>query len=142
MGEEKGREGSEAKRVVDTGGGAYFEGDVEVTGGDVVGRDQYKSGLSAAELQQLFEPIYEQIATRPDTSPDDKADLTADVRDIEEEVAKGDGADEAFLAQRLRNIGRMAPDILDVVVAALANPAAGFATVVKKVAERAKAKPD
>jgi hypothetical protein len=39
-------------------------------------------------------------------------------------------------AGRLRNIQRMAPDILDVVLAALSNPAAGFASVVKKVAQR------
>jgi hypothetical protein len=46
--------------------------------------------------------------------------------------------DEGFLARRFRNIARMAPDVLDVVVATLGNPLAGLGVAVKKIAEKAK----
>ena len=124
---------------VHTGGGAYIGGSVKVEGGDFVGRDQYKTtGLSAAEVARLFEQLYAAIESRPDTSPTDKADLKAEVQELQAEVAKGDEADEDFLARRLRNIQRMAPDILEVALATLANPAVGFGLAVKKVAQRMK----
>ena len=44
--------------------------------------------------------------------------------------------DEGFLSRRLRNIARMAPDVLDVVVATLANPLAGLGVAAKKLAEK------
>jgi hypothetical protein len=127
------------KRIIKTGGGAYVEGNVDTGGGDFVGRDQVNTaGLSAEEVAALFERMYATIEARPNTSPEDKADLKAEVQEIEVEVKKGDEADETFLARRLRNLKRMAPDILDVVVATLANPAAGFSAVVNKVAQRLK----
>jgi hypothetical protein len=58
---------------------------------------------------------------------------------VTEAVEKKKKVDESFLARRFRNVARMAPDILDVVVAALANPLAGMGVAVKKIAEKAKA---
>ena len=58
------------------------------------------------------------------------------VEEIAAEDQKGEDADESFIARRLRNIQRIAPDILDVVMATIANPAAGFGMVAKKVAEK------
>ena len=40
--------------------------------------------------------------------------------------------------KRFCNIARMAPDVLDVIVATLGNPLAGLGVAVKKIAERAK----
>ncbi len=124
-------------RTINTGGGAYIEGSVTTGGGDFVGRDQYKSsGLSAQEVEKLFAPIFSALATKEELDPLDRADLETDVTDLQAEVVKGDEADESFIARRLRNIQRVAPDILDVVLATLGNPAAGFALAVRKVAER------
>ena len=71
-----------------------------------------------------------------------KEDLKAEVKDIEASVTaaaqKNEKVEEAFLARRFRNIARMAPDILDVVVAMLANPLAGLGIAVRKIAEKAK----
>jgi len=133
------------EKKVDTGGGAYVPGTVTVSGGgDFVGRDQNVgrdqtkvTGLSAEEVADHFKSLYAAIEGRPNTPPDDKADLQAELEELQTEVVKGEEADEGFLARRLRNIGRMAPDILDVVKATLANPAAGFAAVARKVAEKA-----
>ena len=130
----------EEPRHIDTGGGAYIGGDVEVKDGDFVGRDQYKTvGLSGPEIAALFQPIYAAIEARPNTPAQDRADMAAEVEEIQAEVAKGDEADEGFLARRLRNLKRMAPDILEVVLATLANPLAGLGKVAEKVAKKMQA---
>jgi len=95
----------------------------------------------ASYLAENARPVYERIAARPNTSPTDRADLEAEVKEVEAEVAKGEKADENFLLRRLRNIKRMALDILEVVMATIANPAAGLglvgAKITKKMAEEA-----
>lgn len=127
-------------RYINTGGGAYIEGAVNTGGGHFVGRDQTRTGgLSAVEIAELFAPIYQRLDSRPETSPEDRADLLSDLHDLEAEVKKGDRADESVLSRRLRNIQRMAPDILEVAAATLANPLAGFSAVARKVAERMRA---
>ncbi len=65
-------------------------------------------------------------------------DAKAAVEEVRAEAEKGEEADEKFLARQFRNIARMGPDILDVVTAALVNPAAGIAAVLRKVAEKAR----
>ena len=134
-------EKKEGPQRIDTGGGAYVGGEVKVEGGDFVGRDQVKitMGLSGPEVAELFKPIYAAIEARPDTPPEDRADVKAEVQEIQAEVVKGDEADEGFLARRLRSLKRMAPDILEVTLATLANPAAGLGAVASKVAQRVKA---
>src|SRR5687768_9545908 len=58
----------------------------------------------------------------------------ADIRTAQ----KNEKVNESFLSPRFRNIARMAPDVLDVIVASLANPLAGLGVAVKKIAEKAK----
>lgn len=119
----------------------------EVSGNvNVAGRDSTThhttTGLSAAEIRQLFDGLYTKIETRPDTPPADKEDIKAEVREIQatvtEAAQKNEKVDESFLSRRFRNIARMAPDVLDVVVATLGNPLAGLGVAVKKIAEKAK----
>jgi hypothetical protein len=132
-------------------------------GGDYVGRDQKISAGNGSVViggnvtgstiitgdrnvvstgANFFLPIYQAVEEKKDLPPDAKADLKAEVQELESEVKKGDQADESFLARRLRNIRRIAPDILEVVTATLTNPAAGFSLIVKKVAEKARASAD
>jgi hypothetical protein len=47
--------------------------------------------------------------------------------------------DEGFLSRRFRNIARMAPDLLNVVVATLTSLLAGLGVAAQKIAEKAKA---
>jgi hypothetical protein len=89
-------------------------------------------------LEQLFTSVYEKIDTRQIT-PTEKNDLKADVKDVEEAVKKPE-VDEGFVARRLRNIGRMAPDIMEIVLATITSPAAGLGLVGQKIAERVKEK--
>jgi hypothetical protein len=126
-------------REIRTGGGSYIEGKVDTGGGDFVGRDQYKTTSSGtAEAAALFEKIFTAIDEHSRLNPVEKEDLKSQVEEVKAEAAKGDQADESFLSRRLRNIQRMAPDILDVVLATLGNPAAGFGLAVRKIAERIK----
>lgn len=119
-----------------------ISGSVNIAGGDLLIQNT-SSGLSAAEIKQLFAQINNAIDTRPSTDPLEKEDLKAEVQEIQQTVSqaaeKNEPIDESFLARRFRNIARIAPDILDVVVAALGNPLAGLGVAVKKIAERANA---
>jgi hypothetical protein len=67
-----------------------------------------------------------------------KAELQVIQSTVAEAAQKNEKVDEGFLSRRFRNIARMAPDVLDLVVATLANPLAGLGVTVKKLAEKAK----
>jgi len=116
-------------------------GEVNIAG-DGITINKTTTGLSAAEIAQLFNQLYSAIEANAKTSPADKEDLKAEVKEIQSTVSqaaqKNEKIDEGFLARHFRNIARMAPDILEVVVATLANPLAGFGVAVKKIAEKAK----
>lgn len=140
MSEDKDRK--ESWRIT-TGGGAYIEGGVTVSGGDFVGRDQVVygdkvHGGAGNELARLFSGVYRQIEERPEDPDVDKEDLAETVQKIEQEAAKGDEANPTKTERWLRFLGQMAPDILDVTVACLTSPIAGVATVIRKIAEKAK----
>lgn len=143
-----------ARSEINTGGGAYVGGSVSVSGGDFVGRDKttitgdgnvigdhssstvIKQGVDPEAVARAFRALYSAVEQKPNLPPQDKADLKAELQELETEVVKGEDADEGFIARRLRYIKRMAPDILEVVVATLINPVSGISTVAKKVAER------
>jgi hypothetical protein len=98
-----------------------------------------QQGVSGADLAKLFAPIYEQIqaSQEPDAI---KSHVTEQVQKVEQEAGKGEQADAEKIEGWLTVIGRMAPDILEVVASTLMNnPVAGIATTVKKIAEKAKA---
>lgn len=118
---------------IDARGGTIIEGDVRTEGGTFIGRDQVNSGIDA---KQLFAFIYEAIDKKSDLAENDKADLRQDVDELHQELAKNEKLSETFVRRRLRNIGRMAPDILEVTLATISNPVAGFGILAKKVAEK------
>jgi internalin A len=88
-------------------------------------------------IQQEFKPIYRAIEESfRDTT--EKQDLISKVEEIKAEVAKGDQVNKSFLSRRLRNLRKMAPDIADVVLSALASPGTAISMIVKKVAKKIK----
>ena len=118
-----------------------ISGNVNVAGGNIT-THHTTTGLSATEIKQLFDQLYDNIERWPETPASAKEDLKAEVKEIEstviEAAQKNEKVDEGFLMRRFRNIARMAPDVLDVVVATLANQLAGLGVAVKKIAEKAK----
>lgn len=146
---------TQRKASVETGGGAYVAGNVNTGGGDFTGRDREVSiriGGSvsgsnlvvgdhnivggAGDLSVVFAPVYEAIRRSP-RPQQDKDDLTAEVQEIEAAVAAPQ-PDESWLARRLRNLKKMAPDIAEVALAALSGPGAVVSAAVRKIAARAK----
>jgi hypothetical protein len=149
------------KRTIHTGGGAYIDGDVDLGGGDFVGRDKVMGdkvggdkidvgGISGstgfaigrgaqAHVNQLFEVVYQQIEARSEDPDVDKEELADTVQKIEKEAAKGEQANANKVGRWLGFLADMAPDILKVTAATLANPAAGVATAVRLIAEKFRA---
>ena len=95
-------------------------------------------GIETEEARKFFETILEKIDNKPTLSQDEKVSLKQDVHEVKQELSKNEQADESLLTQRLQNIGKMAPDILEIVLATITNPIAGFGVLAKKVAEKAK----
>jgi hypothetical protein len=137
----KKKRASDKRSTVRTGNISDISGNVNVAGGNIT-THQTTTGLSAAEIKQLFDQLYTAIETNAKTSPADKEDLKAEVKEIQstvtEAVKKNEKVDEGFLSRRFRNIARMAPDVLDVVVKTLANPLPGIGEVANKIADQAK----
>jgi hypothetical protein len=146
---------------INTGGGAYVGGNINTGGGDFVGRDKSvtTSGggiaiggnvtdstlitgnnnvVNSSDTQQtdLRQEIYTAIEQNPQLPDYAKDDLTAKVKDLEGEDAQGDQANAGKIEYILK---AMAPDILEVALATIANPVAGFGVIAKKVAEKIKA---
>lgn len=142
---------------VKTEGGTYIGGNVNTGGGDFVGRDKKVSssganisiggnvnggviiigdGNTVHKVENIFAPVYHAIqsSSRPEQ---DKQDLTAEVKEIETAIVEGE-IEEPWLARRLRNLKKMAPEIAEVAFAALGGPGAALGAIVKQVAEKVK----
>jgi internalin A len=91
----------------------------------------------ATIVNKSFTRIYRKIE-RSSRIESEKQKLTTQIREIEQEVAKGDQANETFLFLRLRNLKKMAPDIADVALSALTGPSTAISTMVKKIATKVK----
>jgi hypothetical protein len=147
--------GMQADRQIDTGGGAYIGGGVHTGGSDFVGRDKNTSIniggnvsgnivvgdhniVTTTGRKNAFAPVYRAIE-QSNLPAQDKTDVEAEVREIEAEIGKADQADESSITRHLRNVRRMAPDILEVILATFGNPAAGLGLVAKKIADKMKA---
>jgi hypothetical protein len=117
-------------------------GEVNIAGGNIE-INKFTGDLNALEINQLFDKIIKTIDRRKNTSSADKTDLKSEVMIIQNKIAEAvetkKKMDEGSLTRPFRNIARMAPDILDVIVATLGSPLAGMGEIIKKIAEKAKA---
>jgi hypothetical protein len=117
--------------------GSYIEGNVNIQNGDFVGGNQNKTITT-----QWFSSIYQAINKRPRTSSKKKLQLQAQVTELEQELQKENKADKNFLAERLDNIKKMAPDIWEVILTTMSSPSSGLTLVAqklfKKIAEESK----
>lgn len=128
------------KQNITTKGGAFIGGNVSM--GDnskFVGRDDVSQhGLNDNFVSNSFDDLFKAIEHHTKLSYEEKADIRAEIDELRQELSKKDKANESFLMRRLRNIGRMAPDILEVTLATITNPIAGFGAIAKKIAAKAK----
>lgn len=116
-------------------------GSVQIAGRDIKS-SQINTGLSAAEVNRLFNQVYRSINGHDNTSSITKKDLKTEVKEIQTAVTEAaenhKKVDANFLSCRFRNIARMTPDILDVIVATLAGPFSALGILVEKIAKKAK----
>jgi len=143
---------------INTGGGAYVGGNVNTGGGAFTGRDSItiqgngnaigdgniitvsqSTGADTVALAQAFGQLYARIQLDTRLTPVQQADARKEVAAIQRAaIAQGDKVAEDFIQERLRNLQRMAPDILDVVLTTFANPVVGAGMVIKKIAQKMK----
>ncbi|MBN1995313.1 MAG: toll/interleukin-1 receptor domain-containing protein [Anaerolineae bacterium] len=101
----------------------------------IVGRDISQENEA---LAQVFADLMKNIKLLP---ADDQAAITPiaeQARTQAEKIQKGDESPETqtALEKRLKNLAAMAPDIGEVIIAALASPAAGIALTIQKIAQK------
>ncbi|MBI5933753.1 MAG: hypothetical protein HY867_08600 [Chloroflexi bacterium] len=120
-------------RIVSGGAGSV------VIGGNATNNTIIAGDNNRVNASSKFKEIYQQVDERRDLTGNDKTDLKSELQAFESDDKKGPEANEGFLAQRLRNVKRIAPDILEVATATILNPVAGFGVIAKKVAEKMKA---
>lgn len=123
------------------GGDKITVGDINGSTGVAVGRNasaNVRQGVDSTNTDALFASIQQRLDQLGTADRVDIEDAKAAVEEIRTQAEKGEKADESVLAREFRTIARMGPDILDVVTATLASPAAGIALVVRKVAQKAR----
>lgn len=114
-------------------------GMINASGSARVNADQMIIHQATPEMEKLFKRAHKRIQVRPEDPQVDPAKLENQVKKIEVEASKGESADPSKLERWLKTLAKMAPDIVEVMAASLAGPAAGFTVVFKKIVERAKA---
>ena len=138
----KGKRGDQEEVPGDrVGGDKISVGNISGSHGVAIGRGarvKIQSGADAKELAELFSAIYQTIESRPPDPLVEKEEIVDQVKRIENEVAAGEKAEPAKVERWLRNLATMAPDILDVTVAAITGPAAGIYMAIRKIAQKVK----
>ncbi len=139
---QKGKTGDQGEGHGDqVGGDRISVGNISGSQGVAIGRGsqvKIQSGTNVKELSELFSAIYQKIQSRPPDPVVEKEEIIDQVKRIENEMAAGEKAEPAKVERWLRNLAAMAPDILDVTVAAITNPAAGIYLAIRKIAQKVK----
>ena len=143
----------EKDTTVNTGGGAYVGGSV-TAGGDYVGRDKTKitgdgnvigsnnrvsvtktNGVPGDTVAQLFAQALALAQQQPEEA---REEVEAAVEIAQEETAAGEDADKRLLSKALDVLLERGPDILELVLNAILNPAAAAGKGAKMLANQAK----
>jgi hypothetical protein len=129
---------SKEKRLINTNGGAYIEGNVFTEGGDFIGRDQLNLGFNEDEIMQFFQTVSQKFDDHQYHSEEDKSQLKRNVDEVQKELLKREQAKSSFIIQRLKNIWTIAPDIFEVIISFMIDPKLGCGMVISKIATKAK----
>jgi hypothetical protein len=100
-------------------GGIVVGGSLTATDSIIAGRDVKLTGLDAQELDKLFAPLYEAIEQAP---PDKKVEALEKAKQLEDEVAKGESADDSRTGKLVDGILELVPGAVSAVVAMFGQP--------------------
>jgi len=122
-----------------TGDISNITGSVNIAGGDIRVRTStsVRHDASSEIIIRTLAEALTQTRKRPNTARTKRAKIEKEVKEISAELDKKK-VDKGFLAVRFKNLAKMAPDILDVIITGFGNPAAGIGMAVKKIAQKAK----
>lgn len=95
------------------------------------------NGLSGDEVRALFKDVLIQLE-KSSIPTNQKEDALASARGIQDELVKGEKADEYKLEIFFRNLLNMAPDIFEVAVAAAIDPRLAASLIAQKVIKKIK----
>jgi hypothetical protein len=118
---------------------AIRTGNIENNSGNLVVATGNVTIHQANTQTELFTQVYQLIDARKKFSQRKKEDLKAEMAEVEKAI-KEPKVDEDFVSRRLRNIGRMAPDIMELALTAILNPAAVPPLIGQKIAAKAREK--
>lgn len=140
-GKNTGRINTGTQTNIDTGGGAYVGGGVNVHGGDFVGRDQVKisHGVSPGDLEPLFAALLAAVASKAPAGT--QAAAVQQVNELRSEIEKGKPAEDSKIAGIVEGLTKMVPGAIGTVVSLFATPILGgiAGPVTKYVLDRLKA---
>ncbi len=100
-----------------------------------------QSDAGMAELRRLFEEVNRRLAGLEEADRELLKPVVQQTAAVAAEIQKGDDSPQkqSFLEKRLKALYAMSKDIGEVVIAALASPAAGVALTLQKIAQKAQA---
>ena len=92
-----------------------------------------------AELRRLFKEVNRRLAALEEEEREQVASDVERAAKLASDIQQGDESSKklTFLEARLKSIHAMSPDIGQVIIATLANPAAGVALTIQKIAQKA-----
>jgi len=123
------------KNGISAGNGSVVVGGSVSSSTIVVGNNNTITNQTS-QLNSRFEIIYRALDENKTLAPADKQDVKAELQEVQTALAEPK-PDETFIARRLRNVKRMAPEIVEVAFETLKNPISGVAEVIKRIAKRA-----
>ncbi|MGD9185040.1 MAG: hypothetical protein PVJ13_06930 [Desulfobacterales bacterium] len=153
---QKGQKVGKLTNIGKMSGGFYqpdmkVRGNVHQAGRGIVMGDRLQAGRdihkSDRDLVKLFEDVLEKVAALPDEEQRVVKPVVESIRDQVHEIQQSGIKDETSpkytaLKKSLKTLVDWVPDIADVVLGFLQNPATGIISGVRKVAERLKTKMD
>lgn len=124
-GKNTGRINTGTQTNIDTGGGAYVGGGVNVHGGDFVGRDQVKitHGVAPRDLEPLFASLLGAVVSKAPSGT--QAAAVQQVNELKSEIAKGKQAEDGKVAGIVEGLTAMVPGAIGAVVSLFATPILG-----------------
>ncbi len=140
-----GKNAQATKKTLVGGDQNQISGGVTAGGVSIQGRNasvtiHQTGGEQMSEINALFNKLFRQIEMRAPDPNVDKEEIVDTVQKIQNEVSKNESISETKLTRWMDYLNKIAPDIIDVVLASLAGPVSGATAVLKKIADRSRQK--
>jgi len=117
------------KREVDTQGGAYIGGSVDISGGDFVGRDKVvhggesNAGANKSQRDTILNNLFAPVLEVTQSAPLEKRDAAQKkMQALLHEVSNGNRADDSNMAELIDDLIGLVPDVASAIVSVFSLP--------------------